>query len=59
MRTSFFNSLKKFHQDEEGLEPLQIVMIVAVGAILLVIMTTVGKDALTAMKDKVMSVING
>ncbi len=53
MKTSYFNSLNKFQQDEDGLTPLQIVMIFAVGIILLVLMTTIGKDALTAWRDSI------
>ena len=57
---SAINSLvRKFHSDEEGLEALQVVMIIAIAAVILVAAGTVGqsvvdftKEKLNALKDK-------
>ena len=53
------STFRKFHSDEEGLEALQVVMIIAIAAVILVAAGTVGqsvvdftKDKLTALKDK-------
>ncbi|MGD9637263.1 MAG: hypothetical protein AB7G28_26075 [Pirellulales bacterium] len=53
------NTLRKFHSDEEGLEALQVVMIIAIAAVILVAAGTVGqsvvdftKEKLNALKDK-------
>ena len=50
---------RKFHSDEEGLEALQIIMIIAIAAVILVAAGTVGqsvvdftKTKLNALKDK-------
>ncbi len=50
---------RKFHSDEEGLEALQVVMIIAIAAVILVAAGTVGqsvvdftKTKLNALKDK-------
>ena len=39
------NSLRKFHSDEEGLEALQVVMIIAIAAMVMIAVATVGKSA--------------
>ena len=57
---SAINSLvRKFHSDEEGLEALQVVMIIAIAAVILVAAGTVGQkvvdftnEKLTALKGK-------
>ena len=44
--------LAKFHDDEDGIEAVQIVMIVAIAAIILIAFMTVGQEVFTWMKDK-------
>jgi hypothetical protein len=39
------NSFRKFHSDEEGLEALQVVMIVAIAAMVLIAAAAIGKAA--------------
>ena len=52
MTTKLINSLRKFHSDEEGLEALQVVMIIAIAAMVMIAASTVGKAAVTWMKGK-------
>ena len=59
MATKLSNVFRKFHSDEEGLEALQVVMIIAIAAVILVAAGTVGqsvvdftKEKLNALKDK-------
>jgi Flp pilus assembly pilin Flp len=59
MATKLSNVFRKFHSDEEGLEALQVVMIIAIAAVILVAAGTVGqsvvdftKTKLNALKDK-------
>ncbi len=59
MTTTFKNLFRTFHNDEEGLEALQVVMIIAIAAVILVAAGTVGqsvvdftKEKLNALKDK-------
>ncbi len=59
MVTKLSNVFRKFHSDEEGLEALQVVMIIAIAAVILVAAGTVGqtvvdftKEKLNALKDK-------
>ena len=52
MITKFTNSLRKFHRDEEGLEALQVVMIIAIAAIVMIACATLGKTAVTWMKKQ-------
>lgn len=44
--------LTRIHTDEEGLEPLQIVMIIAVAALIVIGLITVGDDIFNWMKQK-------
>ena len=44
--------ISKFHDDEDGIEAIQVVMIVAIAAIILIAFMTVGKEVLQWMKDK-------
>ena len=44
--------LKCFHEDEDGLEALQVVMIVAIAALVLVGVMTVGKEVYQWLVDK-------
>ena len=47
------NSLvRKFHSDEEGLEALQVVMIIAIAAVILVAAGTVGQSVVDFTKEK-------
>jgi Flp pilus assembly pilin Flp len=52
MTTNLTNLLRKFHNDEEGLEALQVVMIIAVAAMVMIVAATVGGEATTWMKEK-------
>ena len=59
MSTKINSLVRKFHNDEEGLEALQVVMIIAIAAVILVAAGTVGqsvvdftKTKLNALKDK-------
>jgi hypothetical protein len=52
MTTTFKNLVSKFHSDEEGLEALQIVMIIAIAGMIMVAASTVGSQAVTWMKEK-------
>ena len=59
MSTKLTSVFRKFHNDEEGLEALQVVMIIAIAAVILVAAGTVGqsvvdftKEKLNALKDK-------
>jgi Flp pilus assembly pilin Flp len=52
MITKFTNSLRKFHQDEEGLEALQVVMIIAIAAIVMIACATLGKTAVGWMQKQ-------
>ena len=44
-------SIRKFHRDEDGLEALQVVMILAITAMVLAAASTMGKAAVTWMKS--------
>jgi Flp pilus assembly pilin Flp len=46
------NSIRKFHTDEEGLEALQVVMIIAIAAMVMIACATLGKAAVTWMGEK-------
>ena len=52
MTTRFTNLVRKFHRDEEGLESLQVVMIIAIAAMVMVACATIGKAAVTWMTQK-------
>jgi len=39
------NSFRKFHNDEEGLEALQVVMIIAIAAMVMIACAAIGKAA--------------
>ena len=52
MTTKLTNSIRKFHSDEEGLEALQVVMIIAIAAMVMIACATVGKEAVTWMTNK-------
>ena len=46
------NLVRSFHEDEDGIEAVQVVMIVAIAAIILVAMMTVGNKIYGWMEDK-------
>ena len=52
MFTKITSSIRKFHRDEEGLEALQVVMIIAIAAMVMIACATVGKAAVTWMQGK-------
>jgi hypothetical protein len=47
-RSAFFN----FHRDEEGLESLQVVMIIAIAAMIFLIVDIIGVEAVDWAKGK-------
>ncbi len=49
MVSYLFKSIRKFHNDEEGLEALQVVMIIAIAALVLIACATVGKKVVQWM----------
>jgi hypothetical protein len=49
MTTKLTNLFRKFHNDEEGLESLQVVMIIAIAAMILIAAATVGKSGVDWM----------
>ncbi len=46
------NAVAKFHNNEEGLEALQIVMIIAIAGMIMVAASTVGSQAVEWMGEK-------
>ena len=55
MTTNLTNLVRKFHSDEEGLESLQVVMIIAIAAMIMIAAATVGKsgvDWMTTQAEK-------
>jgi Flp pilus assembly pilin Flp len=52
MTTKLTNLIRKFHHDEEGLEALQVVMIIAIAAMVMIACATLGKSAVTWMQGK-------
>jgi Flp pilus assembly pilin Flp len=46
------NFTKKLHDDEEGLEAVQVVMIVAIAALVLIGVMTIGQEVFNWMKEK-------
>jgi Flp pilus assembly pilin Flp len=50
--TTITNTFRKFHSDEEGLEALQVVMIIAIAAVILVAAGTVGQSVVDFTKEK-------
>lgn len=41
-----------FHNDEDGIEAIQVIMIVAIAAIVLIAVMTVGQEVLDWLKEK-------
>ena len=52
MTTKLINTIRKFHRDEEGLEALQVVMIIAIAAMVMVACATLGQKAVTWMNQQ-------
>jgi Flp pilus assembly pilin Flp len=52
MSTKINSLVRKFHSDEEGLEALQVVMIIAIAAVILVAAGTVGQSVVDFTKEK-------
>ncbi|HEX4412723.1 MAG TPA: hypothetical protein VH107_03785 [Lacipirellulaceae bacterium] len=52
MTTKFINAIRRFHRDEEGLETLQVVMILGFTAMVMITTATVGEQAATWMNGK-------
>lgn len=52
MTTKITSMFSKFHSDEEGLEALQVVMIIAIAAVILVAAGTVGQSVVNFTKVK-------
>jgi Flp pilus assembly pilin Flp len=46
------NLVRKFHNDEEGLESLQVVMIIAIAAMIMIVASTVGQEGVDWMTQK-------
>ncbi len=51
MSTKLVNAIRKFHRNEEGLEALQVVMIIAIAAMVMVACATLGQKAVTWMNQ--------
>ena len=57
MTTKLTSLVRTFHNDEEGLESLQVVMIIAIAAMIMIAAATVGKsgvDWMTTQSDKLL-----
>ena len=52
MTTNLTNLVRKFHSDEEGLEALQVVMIIAIAAMIMIAAATVGKNGVDWMEKQ-------
>jgi Flp pilus assembly pilin Flp len=52
MTTKLINTIRNFHTDEEGLEALQVVMIIAIAGIVMVACATLGQKAVTWMNQQ-------
>ena len=52
MTAKLTNVFRSFHSDEEGLEALQVVMIIAIAAVILVAAGTVGQSVVDFTKKK-------
>ena len=52
MTTKLTNLFRKFHNDEAGLESLQVVMIIAIAAMIMVAAATIGNSGVKWMKTQ-------
>ncbi len=53
MLTKFKNGVKKFHKDEKGLEALQVILIVAIAAIILALLKAFWPDVKNFFKRSI------
>ncbi len=44
--------IESFHNDEDGIEAVQVIMIVAIAAIVLIAVMTVGQEVMDWLKEK-------
>ena len=58
MTTKLTNMFRKFHSDEEGLEALQVVMIIAIAAMILLAAAVVGKNGVDWMTGQTGNIID-
>ena len=54
MTTKLTSMFSKFHNDEEGLEALQVVMIIAIAAVILVAAGVIGQTVVDLTNDKML-----
>jgi hypothetical protein len=54
MTTKLTSLFSKFHNDEEGLEALQVVMIIAIAAVILVAAGVIGQTVVDFTNDKML-----
>ena len=54
MTTKLTSMFSKFHNDEEGLEALQVVMIIAIAAVILVAAGVIGQTVVDFTNDKML-----
>lgn len=52
MKNKHPNLAEVFHNDEDGIEAVQVIMIVAIAAIVLIAVMTVGQEVLDWLKEK-------
>ncbi len=52
MTAKLINTIRKFHRDEEGLEALQVVMIIAIAAMVMIACATVGQKTVAWMNQQ-------
>jgi len=52
MTAKLFNTIRAFHRDEEGLEALQVVMIIAIAAMVMIASATVGEKVVAWMNQQ-------
>jgi hypothetical protein len=58
MFSKFTSTARKFHNDEEGLEALQVVMIIAIAAMVMIACAAIGKAANKFMGTHANTLIN-
>ena len=52
MKNKRIGLLETFHNDEDGIEAVQVIMIVAIAAIVLIAVMTVGQEVMDWLKEK-------
>ena len=55
----FLNTVRKFHEEEDGMEAIQVVMIIAIAAIALAIIQAVFPDIRRFFKDAMDKILKG